>query len=783
MFFDALKEVDRPQQYTGLEYNASIEASGSRITLVYPDTYELGASNFGLRVVRHLLLETGEYSVRRGFHPAADMYRIMRERDIEWLDLEAGDPISESEVVGFGISTEILYTNVLSLLDLMKLELRSENRSHNDPIILAGGGGLANPVPLMPFIDVFFLGEAEAGLLPLMKILCSSLDRNEKLMKAAALSSVLVPLHHSGETVRWAIAGKLEADDAPVKQVVPMATVAHDRAVVEIARGCTRGCRFCQASQLSRPVRERSPEDILELIRKSVNCTGWEQAGVLTLSFSDYSRLSELLEGFSILEEEMHLRISQPSLRPDTLPGLSSRKFFKGSLTMAPEAGSERMRKIINKPMSNDEILQAAKTASRMGARGIKLYFMIGLPGETDEDILAIAALADSVAKIMGNKRKVTAAVSPFVPKPHTPFQWFDQPGYEELWRRIQLVRSNCSRARVSWNDPKVSAVEYFLCTGGKDSQYILEKAYRNGAVFDGWSDLFRWDIWEKLISEAQPVNFHIEDPLPWDFVDTGVSRQWLIREYKRSFKEEVLPDCREAGCSDCGACDGDILPFPELVFSGDTNMHPPEILPVERVRLRYSKTGLSRFTSHLDMVRMWTRALRRSGLPVYYSSGFARRMKLVFSQPIPLGMGSDSEYLDFQLVESVDIDLALKCLSQVLPAGFRIIAMKRISGKYKSPGSLTTAAEYIIDGVDSVDKLVEYLRGREFVSSISVIDRNRVCMVSDPRKGVSRPDRVMEAAGVRWGSIVRSNIYAADQAGRLVPLIAAVEGEIINEG
>lgn len=707
----------------------------------------------------------------------------MKERDLPWLDLETGDPVSESAVVGFGISTEILYTNVLSLIDLMKLDLRWEDRCGDHPIILAGGGGLANPVPLMPFIDVFFLGEAEAGLLPLMEILCSNLDRDEKLYRASTLPSVLVPRHHKGHTVRWAIAKKLEKKDAPVKQIVPLSTVAHDRAVVEISRGCTRGCRFCQASQLSRPVRERSPKDVLDLIKESVNSTGWEQAGVLSLSFGDYSRLNELLTGFGILEEEMHLRITQPSLRPDTLPGLSIKKFFKGSLTMAPEAGSERMRRIINKPLSHDEIILAAETASRMGARGIKLYFMIGLPGETDEDVLAIASLADVVAKIMGKKRKVTAAISPFVPKPHTPFQWSEQPGHEELWRRIQLVRSNCRRARVSWNDPKVSVVENFLCSGGIESQDILESAYRAGAVFDGWSDLFRWDIWEELIGGRQKKSFDIEDQLPWDFVDTGVNRQWLIQEYERSCKEEILPDCREAGCSLCGGCDGNVPPFPDLVFSEETSVRPEAELPRERVRLRYSKTGLSRFTSHLDMVRMWTRALRRSGLPVYYSSGFARRMKLVFSQPIPLGMGSESEYLDFQLMKSVDLNLVRKSLSDVLHPAIKITAMKRISGKYRSPGSLTTAAEYIIHDVDNTEKLIDYLRGSELVSSISVVDRDKISMISDPNTGASRPDRIMEAAGVRWGSIVRSNIYVTDQMGQLVPLMVVTEGEVINEG
>ncbi len=709
------------------------------------------------------------------------MYKLMKEQNLNWVDLEAGDPVYQSDVVGFGISTEILYTNVLCLLNLMRLEIRSEKRKASDPIILAGGGGLANPVPLMPFIDVFFMGEAEAGLRPLMDILSSDLDKNEKLKKASALPSVLVPKYHNGETVRWATVKELDIDDAPVEQIVPMATVSHDRAVVEISRGCTRGCRFCQASQLSRPVRERSPEDIFKIISGAVHSTGWEQAGVLTLSFSDYSRINSLLKGFSQLEESMHLRISQPSLRPDTLPSVSNRKFFKGSLTMAPEAGSERMRRIINKPLSHDEIIKAAETASKMGARGVKLYFMVGLPGETDEDIVAIANLADSIAKIMGRKRTVTAALSPFVPKPHTPFQWCNQSDYKELWRKIQLVRSSCLKAKVAWNDPRVSIVEHFLCKGDIESQDILEQAYLKGAVFDGWSDQFRWDVWEDLLT-AVP-DFSPEDALPWDFVDTGIKKQWLKKEYERSALEEILLDCREAGCSHCGGCDGVVLPFPQSVSTTNETAVLSTALPVERIRLRYSKTGLSRFTSHLDMVRMWTRILRRTELPVYYSTGFARRMKLVFSQPIPLGMGSESEYLDFQLMKSVKLDQVLNSIRNVIPTGFEITAAKKISGKYKSPGSLTVAAEYIIDGVDCTEKLIEYLGLNQLVISVSVEDTNRVNIVSDPRKGTSRPDRILEAAGVKWKTIVRKSIFATDHDGHLVTLMALAEGEVINEG
>jgi len=702
------------------------------------------------------------------------MYKLMKESDTPWLDMETGEPVVDSDVVAFGISTEILYTNVLSLIDLMKMELRSKNRSISDPIILAGGGGLGNPIPLMPFVDVFFMGEAEAGLVELMQVLCSDTGKEEKLKKAAGLPGVLVPEFFDGSKIRWNIADSLSKETAPVEQIVPLATVSHDRAVVEIARGCTRGCRFCQASQLSRPVRERPYQDILDLINDSVSCTGWEQAGILSLSFSDYSELSDLLVGFASIEEKKHLRISQPSLRPDTLPGLTNKRFFKGSLTMAPEAGSERLRKVINKPISHSDIIKAAEVASKMGARGIKLYFMIGLPTETEEDLLEIASLADMIASVMGRKRKVTVALSPFVPKPHTPFQWSPQPPQEELWRRIKFVKEHIKKAKVSWNDPRVSVVEYLLCTGDESSQDILEKAFLNGAIFDGWSDLFRWDIWEPLLPEENPV-FHVDQELPWQFIDTGVKSDWVKEEYFRSLKAEVLDDCRIIGCTDCGACDGIVPVMPELSDIVSENINKTAPLPVSRIRLRYHKTGLARFASHLDMLRMWTRVLRRTGLPIYYSPGFARRMKLVFSQPIPLGFASESEYLDFQLIDGRNLSDVFKAVNVELPNGFKVVAMQELVGKYRSPGALTEVAEYIIDGVEDMDTLLDYLKENKLVISIEKVSEHSVRMLSDATKREARPDRIMQAAEIEWNMIVRKNIYFVDEKGSYMPLLATV--------
>ena len=777
--------MEKPQRYIGLEYNADSNIDSPVVTLVYPDVYELGASNFGLRVVRHLLAETGSFSVRRAFHPGPDMHRLMKERQLPWLDQEAGEPVVRSSVVGFGIASEILYTNVLSLIDLMGLQLRAAARSHDAPILLAGGGGLGNPAPLMPFMDVIFLGEAEAGLLPLMNLLCSPIPREEKLERASGLPGVLIPSLHRGEPVRWVRARSLSTGDAPVRQIVPLGQITHDRAVVELSRGCTRGCRFCQASQLSRPVRERTPEEALCLIEEAVKLTGWEQAGLLTLSYSDYSGLKELLKGLGPLERDLHARVSQPSLRPDTLPGLQAKRFFRGSLTMAPEAGTERLRRIINKPITHDEILAAATAASRMGARGIKLYFMVGLPGETDEDLLAVAALADEISAIMGRKRPVTAALSPFVPKPHTPFQWASQPDHREMWRRISIVRGACRKASVSWNDPRVSTVEGLLARGGMETAELLEEAFARGAVFDGWSDLFKWEVWKNILEGTTQEEYLPGDPLPWDMVDLGVSKEWLVEEYRRSLGEEPLPDCREAGCSGCGACGGDVPPVPSPGVEPEIKVTGREVEPaaVQRVRIRYGKSGLAVFSSHLDMVRMWTRTLRRTGLPVHYTSGYSRRVKLAFSHPVPLGMGSVSEYVDFQLDRRVGLSEIAAALKEALPRGIRVLAAGEPAGKYRAPDASAAAAEYIVRGIDDPGSVENRLKENEMVISCRIDSGGVLRIITDPGKGASRPDRLLDALGVRWKSITRKEIYAGGMNGRLVPLLPAAEGELCNEG
>ncbi len=760
-----LPRVKAPQRYIGGEWNSSPHGSGSRVTLAYPDTYEIGASNFGLELVRHLLLRSGGFDVRRAYHPAPDMLPIHRREGVPWVDLEAGEPVSGSAVVGFGIASELLFTNVLSLIDLMGLPLRSADRPGGSPVILAGGGGISNPLPLMPFVDVFFLGEAEDGAVELMSLLVREGPREERLRAVAGLRGVLVPGITRGR-VPMARARSLEDSPAPVRQIVPTASVVHERAVVEISRGCTRGCRFCQATQLARPVRERKPETVTALMERALRDTGFEEGGVISLSYSDYSRIGELSRMLGAVEAGMAVRITQPSLRADTMKRMAgSGRRLKGHVTLAPEAGSADLRRRIGKPFSDEEILEAVASARDMGASGVKMYFMVGLPWETEGDLRAISTLAERAAGVGGRRWKVTAALSPFVPKPHTPFQWAAQLPPEEVRRRIGFVRSGCRRAKVSWNDPEAAAVEAALAMAGPGFSDVLERAFRQGAVFDAWNDLLRKDVWFPLLRSCPTRVPEPGDALPWDMVDTGVCREWLLEEYRRAGEGLSTPDCREAGCTGCGACPGDVPPLPGDVPELPEPGSPRADVPQTRLRLRYSREGLARFTSHLDAVRMWGRAVRRAGVPVCMGAGFARRPFLKFGHPLPLGMASTAEYLDVFLHSPMPPGEAAARLGAVLPEGFRVLAAALVPLHDPAPDS-GGILEYSISGAETA-----ILQG---IPGVVAAGGERV--LTDPSEGSVRLDRLLE--GVPHGVITRTEVYKRREDGETVPLLKISEGD-----
>ncbi|MBC7319518.1 radical SAM protein [bacterium] len=566
--FDLLYRVKKPASYIGNEYNlVKKNPEGKvKVALAFPDTYEVGMSNLGFSIIYHIINSREDALAERIFAPWIDMEELLRKRKISLLTLESGKSISEFDILAFSVSYELNYSNILTILDLCGLPLLSSQRD-GLPLVIAGGQCTSRPSPIIPFIDCFAVGDGEDIINEIIDTFkewrLSSKDKSELLIALSKIDGVYVP--GVSKTVRRRVIKDLDKAPYPTKPLVPNTEIIHDRAVVEIMRGCTRGCRFCEAGFLYRPVRERSLEVIKKLSSEILKATGYGEIGFLSLSASDYSNLGGLAR---YIKEELipsHISVSIPSLRIDTV----SREFYeaigeiKRGLTFAPEAGTQRLRDVINKNITEEDIFKTMEIVAREGWETVKLYFMIGLPTEKDEDILGIANLLNSI-KERYRKIDLNVSVSLFVPKPHTPFQWVRQITPKEAEERIRLLKGKLNRkVNLSWHDPKVSLLEGILTRGDIDVSRAIITAWRKGARFDAWTDRFSWDIWEESFRENNiDVDFYLRekslsDPLPWDFVDTGISKEFLWNEYILSLSGFKREDCRKVGCYNCGVCSG----------------------------------------------------------------------------------------------------------------------------------------------------------------------------------------------------------------------------------
>ncbi|MBD3369411.1 DUF2344 domain-containing protein [Candidatus Fermentibacteria bacterium] len=771
-----LHQVQRPQQYTGGEWNSiPPDRRLPRVTLVYPDIYELGMSNLGLAVLRHLLLASGKFDVRRAFCPAPDLEGVISGKKLPWVDLEAGEPVAESRVVGFGIPSESLFSNVLHILRLAGLPLCRSSRGGDDPLVVMGGGGVSNPIALEPFADLVFLGEIEEQAVELFGTLCAPGSRRDRLEAAAGIPGAWVPDLGRYE-VRLQKAKSLRPEWAPVRQLVPLSRVSHDRAVVEIARGCSRGCRFCQASFVGRPVRERAPEEILELSRRALELTGWEKLGLLTLSYSDYTHLEALQRSLGRLCAERKVRLTTPALRPDTFLETAVESMVGSRVTLSVEAGSSRLRRMVNKPFEESVILAAVVKALDMGATGVKLYFMIGLPEETEDDLRAVCDLVckvSGVARAKGRKRKrdVTVALSPFVPKAHTPLQWAPQPAAGELRRRIRLIKSGCRKVSYTVNDPRLAVLEAALGVAWTESiGELLQKAVERGARFDAWGERLRWDVWEPLLRDAGVLDELREerDPggdLPWSFVRTGVSCGFLLDERKRYQNLEITPDRRLSRHSEGGVSNGSAAGSRNLPASGGRKPDPCVL------RVRYAKRGLGRFSSHLDMVRMWNRTVRRSGLPVNYSEGYVRKPRIHFGPPLFLGALSESEYIDLLLETDPGHD-SLSAIGDSLPKNFEALCCAVMQAGTPSPDKQASAAVYSVVIPGRAEEAAGEAPLRDDLLEIEIVSDSELLLTVDPLSGAVRPDRLYPRD--EWGTerITRIEILGKTEKDKLEPLL-----------
>jgi len=601
-----LLTVEKPAQYIGNEINAVMKAEGTfstRFALCFPDLYEIGMSHLGLSILYNLMNVRKDVFCERVFSPMQDMESLLDEYNIPLFSLESQTPVDQFDFLGFTLQYEMSYTNMLNILKLSHLELRSQHRKKTDPIVCAGGPCVYNPEPIAPFVDFFYLGEAEAALPQILDMYeemkeDASIDQQDLkerfLERLLDIDGVYVPkfydvIYHEDGTIKERVLLHEKAKPIIKKQlvvdlntmpyaskpIVPYLQPVHDRIVLELFRGCSRGCRFCQAGFVYRPVREKSLDTLKEQATELSTQTGHDEISLISLSTSDYSKLSPLCD-FLIddISQEKKVNLSLPSLRIDSFSLELMNKVQdvrKSSLTFAPEAGSQRMRDVINKGISEENILHGSKEAFLGGWNRVKLYFMLGLPSETEEDVLAISKLADdivgtyySLPKDQRPKGGVQLIVSTsfFIPKPFTPFQWVGQDTYETFMEKQKMLNKTINKKRIKYNshDANLSMLEGVMARGDRKVADVIEAAFLSGASFDAWSEHFDFERWQKAfeacdIDPAFYANRHrtFDEILPWDFIDIGVTRQFLEKEYLRSMEEVVTPNCMDK-CMACGA-------------------------------------------------------------------------------------------------------------------------------------------------------------------------------------------------------------------------------------
>ena len=599
-----LLQVEKPARYIGKEINAVYKDPakvGIRFVMCFPDIYEIGMSHLGIQIIYEMLNRREDVWCERTYSPWIDLNKIMTEQDIPLFALESQDPVREFDFLGITLQYEMCYTNVLQILDLSKIPLFAKDRTKRDPIVIGGGPCTYNPEPVADFFDLIYIGEAETGYDSLLDLYLKhkegKYDRDAFLLEAGKLPGIYAPkfyraTYHPDQTIasfeplaeglpkviRKEICVDLTDAVYPKKQIVPYLKVTQDRSVLEIQRGCIRGCRFCQAGMIYRPVRERDEKKLEEMAAQMLQNSGNEEISLSSLSSSDYSKLPELVDFLMQIAERKRLNISLPSLRIDafSLDVMSKvQDIRKSSLTFAPEAGSQRLRNVINKGLTEENILEGSREAFLGGWTRVKLYFMLGLPTETEEDILAIPQLCNEIAKlyyelIPKEKRKgrvqIVASSSFFVPKPFTPFQWAAMDRRDDFLKKAETVNHamreqlNARSIKYNWHDAKVSVLEGIFARGDRKLSAVLYEAYKRGALFDAWTETFKIEPWnEAFAATGIDPDFYVhreramDEILPWDFIDTGVTRSYLAQEWEKAKQEIVTPNCRDH-CNGCGA-------------------------------------------------------------------------------------------------------------------------------------------------------------------------------------------------------------------------------------
>ncbi len=714
-----LSLVQKPSRYIGGEVN-SIEKDRGKCSLsfalAFPDAYEVGMSHLGLQILYTILNSENEIFAERVYAPWPDMEFQMRKAGLPLGSMESGLPLNRFDIVGFSLQYELSYTNVLTMLELGGIPLRTDARGDDTPLIIAGGPSTFNPDPMVPFIDAFVIGEGEEVILEISRAVMEGKKKNYGrkglLSVLSDIGGVYVPSIHGKEKIITKRAlTDLNESLLPLNPVVPLMKTIHDRATLEIARGCTRGCRFCQAGMVWRPARERNPEILKGMAEEMLASTGYDELSLLSLSSGDYSQIEPLLTSLMDTYYERRIALALPSLRVETLTEKlieQVKRVRKTSFTLAPEAGTQRMRNVINKGNTEEDLLRTARHVFDAGWRSIKLYFMIGLPTERLEDLEGIVDLAYKVLREGNNRRQVTVSLSTFIPKPHTPFQWQRQIGLNEIIERQAFFKKNIrhKNLKLKWHDGRMSLLEGVLSRGDERTGALVERVFSYGSRFDGWSDRFDYHIWEKALKD---LTINVDDylrkrefieTLPWDNIDCGITRDFLVGEAEKFTRGELTEDCRFGKCHNCGACHGNLKMV--LAERAEAVTVKPEekgeAVETAKFRIRFVKEGTARLLSHLETSTAIIRAINMSGLAFCFSEGFHPHPKISFPFATSVGIESRDEYADIQTARPEDnIESYAATINSFLPSGLEILQIEEVPCDSESLSLFIAGHEYEI--------------------------------------------------------------------------------------